>query len=435
MPRIRARLAFATVGVAAGALLGIAPSTALLPAAPSAAAGACEPGTISFIPDAPPALAMLQADVVGSRATGKGVLVAIVDSGIDVGNPHLAPVVEGGVDLVGDGERADGLSDLRGHGTAIAGVIAAAQVPGSGLRGLAPDARLFSVRVFRGDDDESVEAGFGPSVERMAEGIRVAVDRGATVINVSMSDIPDDPGLAQAVEYARAHGSLVVASGGNRSTSASTDDGPRYPGAYPGALAVGAADAQGQPSDASIHGPHIDVIAPGQNVLSAATGAGDCVYSTDFPASSFATAYASAAAALVAEAHPEDGPDGWIYRLSASAARADLDARDDAAGWGLIQPYDAITMLPDASTRGPESPFFDTSASAVRPAPGSVVLEHRAEPFVITKEFALVLGILAAAVLGSLGAFIVFRRQRDEPEGPTLAETTGGLLTREVEAE
>lgn len=123
------------------------------------ATGACEPGTVVFAAEAPSALTALGAEDANRLATGKGVVVAVVDSGIDAGNPHLAGVVVGGVNLVGDGERADGLSDLTGHGTAIAGQIAAQPVSGSGVVGFAPDARLLSVRAFRSDSPQDVDKG------------------------------------------------------------------------------------------------------------------------------------------------------------------------------------------------------------------------------------------------------------------------------------
>ncbi|UOE43941.1 S8 family serine peptidase [Agromyces larvae] len=421
-------------GALLGALLcGAALTTPLLAPSPASAAEACEPGNVQYTPQTPPALAMLQTELAWSRATGADVLVAVVDSGIDAGNAHLASRVVGGIDLVGDGERSDGLTDLDGHGTAIAGIIAAAEVTGSGVRGLAPEAGLLSVRVFRGRDDASIEAGFGPSAERLAAGIRFASDRGADIVNVSLSDVPDSDVLRDAVEYAHANGSLVVASAGNRTTSASDADGPRYPAAYPGALAVAASDALGQPTEASVHGPHVELAAPGQDVLTTATGAGDCLYATDTPSSSFATAYASGAAALVAGAHPAEGPDGWKYRLLASATRSDPDQRTDELGWGLVQPYDALTMIPASDTRGPTHPVTGVGADPLRPAPVTVDAEHGPTPFGATRETLLITGVIAAGVLGTLGALLVLRRRRTHA-GPTLATLRGGLLDRQTDA-
>ena len=173
---------------------------------PAATAGeACTPGTRVFTPEAPPALALLGAEDANRVATGRGVVVAVVDSGIDAGNPHLAGVVIGGVDLVGDGERADGLSDTTGHGTAIAGQIAAQPVDGSGVVGLAPDARLLSVRVFRSNQQQDKDKGFGPTSQRIADGIHWAADNGADIINVSISQETDSPDLRAAVELSLIH--------------------------------------------------------------------------------------------------------------------------------------------------------------------------------------------------------------------------------------
>ncbi|OZB80493.1 S8 family serine peptidase, partial [Microbacterium sp. 13-71-7] len=198
-------------GILGVAVLIAAGSVIAPTAAPASAAGqSCEPGQIVFTPNKPAALTSLDAAAANQRATGRGVTVAVVDSGIDAGNPHLAGAVVGGVNLVGDGERPDGLSDPLGHGTVIAGEIAARPVAGSGVVGLAPDAALLSVRVFRSDTEDDAKKGFGPTAARIAQGIHWGVDHGARVINVSMSMRQDDPALRAAVEYAAAQHSLVV---------------------------------------------------------------------------------------------------------------------------------------------------------------------------------------------------------------------------------
>ena len=436
MRRRRAALATVALGVAVFGAPAPALASATAPTAPasivSMATGACEPGNVAFAPEAPAALAALGAEDANRLATGDGVTVAIVDSGIDASNPHLAGVVIGGVDLVGDGERSDGLSDLTGHGTAIAGQIAAQPIAGSGVVGLAPDAKLLSVRVFRTDSPQDVDKGFGPTSQRIADGIHWAADNGADIINVSMSQTSNSDDLRAAVEHAAAVGALVVASGGNQASDAEAEDGARYPAAYEQALGVSAADANGLATDSSIHGPQVDVTAPGRNVLTAATGGGNCLFASDAPASSFATGYVSAAAALVAEAHPEDPPAGWAYRLKATALRADADNRDDVNGWGFIQPAAAIELLPDATTRGPVSPFFDTVESAVRPSAAAVEPDHGPSPFLLTREAALFAAIGGATMLGVLGILIVLRRRKDAPaDDPAASERSGGLLDRD----
>lgn len=408
----------------------------VLPAAPAVAADeACAVGTVTLTTDTPAALGVLQADLSWTRSTGAGVLVAVVDSGIDRGNPHLAAAVIGGIDLVGDGTDPSGYTDLDGHGTAIAGEIAARPVEGSGVVGLAPGASLLSVRVFRGTDDESVRNGWGPSTERLAAGIRYAVDAGARVINASISNYEQSAALQDAVAYAAASGSLVVASAGNAATTDDTSSTPRYPAAYPGALAVTAVNADGVGTADSIHGPHVEVAAPGSQVLTTATGAGDCLYAADTPSSSFATGYVSGAAALVVQAHPSETPAQWEYRLTATAVRADPDRRDDVVGWGIVQPFEAIALLPDASTRGPASPFADTTGSPVRPEPIAVKPDFAPSAFSLTTDAVALVAIVGLTVLGTIAVIIVMRTRRRETAPDTGPRPgRGGLLDRTPEA-
>lgn len=396
------------------------------------AADSCAAEDAAYTTEVPAALALVDAAGANALATGDGVVVAIVDSGIDVGNPHLRGVQISGVNLVGDGERVDGLSDLTGHGTAIAGIIASQPVEGSGVVGLAPDVELMSVRVFRSDSDQDAEAGFGPSAQKIADGIRYAADHGADVINVSLSQESDSSELRAAVEHAAAAGALVVASAGNRKADEDAPDAARYPAGYAQALGVTAADGAGRATDASVHGPQVDVAAPGQDVLTIAANGKDCLYAAEAPASSYATGYASAAAALVVETHPEDSAASIAYRLMATALRDDADARDDVNGWGFIQPAAAITLLPDRSTRGPVSPYFDTAGSTI--AQPEVALDTDSSPsgFLLTRETTVFIALGAATLLGVLGILIVRRRRFAEAKEPAVEARAGGLFTDEA---
>lgn len=421
----RRRTALAALVLAVGAVGAAAP---VLTA--SAAGETCERGVVALDPATPPALALLQAERTWTRSTGAGVIVAVVDSGVDAANPHLAGALIGGIDLVGDGADPNGYTDLDGHGTEIAGQIAARAVEGSGVVGLARDASLLAVRVFRGTDDESVRNGWGPTTERVAQGIRYAVDAGASVINVSISNYTESEDLRSAVEYASTNGALVVASGGNAATTDNLAATPRYPAAYPGALAVTAVTNGGLGTDDSIHGPHIEIAAPGASVLTSFAGGGDCTLA-EVPSSSFATAYVSAAAALVAQAHPDETPAEWEYRLTATATRADPDHRDDVLGWGVVQPYEAVMLLPDSSTRGPESPFAETAGSLVRPAEITVTPDFSPSGFTFTTDALVLVAVLSLTVLGALAAIIVLRTRRREAAAPDeTATTSGGLLDR-----
>lgn len=404
----------------AGAAVLMGTGLVVLPVAeasvPAFADDACKPGVIGRIAGPPSALVQLEASPAVPGRTGAGVTIAVVDSGIDATRPQLADALIGGVSLINDGERPDGYGDPNGHGTAIAGLIAARPAPGSGVIGLAPEAKLLSVRVYRATDDQAEKDGFGPDAGRLAAGIRWAAQHGAQIISVSLSDDVDSPDLRSAVTEASDAGALVVASAGNRATTQNVTDSPRFPAAYPEALAVTAVDSVGAPNDSSIHGDHIEVAAPGQDVLTTATGAGDCRYSVDAPSTSFATGYAAAAAALVAQAYPQETPREWAYRLMATADRPNADKPDTLRGWGMIRPFDAISLHPDTDTRGPASPFVETTRPAAQKPTAQLAVHASDTPLQTALSSAAVGGSIVLAVLAIAGlGWVLVRRRRDTP--------------------
>ena len=383
----------------------------------------------------PPALDQLQSTSAWTVTRGAGVVVAVVDSGVAANNPHLAGAIAGGIDLVGDGMGQGGYADLDGHGTAIAGEIAARRIGGSGVLGLAPDARILSVRVFSSTGDQAKRAGTGPSIARLAEGIRAAAAARAQIINVSLSTDSDDPELRAAVAYATAAGSLVVASAGNSNGDYAVGangangvngvNGVRYPANDPGALGVTAVNTAGQATSASIHGPHIVVAAPGQNVLTSSSLGGDCVYASDAPATSFSTGYAAAAAALVAGAYPNEKPAQWIYRLEASAVRPSAGARDNQLGWGIVQPYDALTFIPGAGVPGPIDPDGKEGAVPARTTQGVSPLQHQVLPEAAARQIAGLAGLTAAILVSGIAVIgLYLRRRRAVQPGPRLSRAT-----------
>lgn len=387
------------------------------------------------IAETPPALDALQSAAAWELTRGAGVTVAVVDSGV-APNPHLDASVVPGVNLVPDGTDGGGRTDLYGHGTVIAGQIAAQIIPKSGVQGLAPEAKILPVRVYAGKTDRQIEDGFGPSTARMAEGIRVAADRGAQIINVSMSTPAEDAGLAAAVTYAKERGSLVIASAGNRDTSDAVGDddkdGIRYPAGFPGVIGVAATGTSGTVTNASIHGSHVRLSAPGQTIASAWPAGGDCAVADGDPATSYAAAYVSAAAALVAAAHPDETPAQWAYRLEATAVRAQPDTRSNISGWGVVQPYDAIALVPGSGLRGPASPFPGATATPKptgTPEAVSVVVGPGPDAAAITTATGIGLGALV--LLGAIGALSVFVSRRRDDTAPRRPSPTGRGLYRD----
>ncbi len=378
----------------------------------------CDTKVAQYVASPPPALDHLAAKAAWERATGDGVVVAVVDSGVDRRNVHLGDAVLPGVDLVpnsgGDGK---GWTDPAGHGTAVAGIIAARPYQSgdvvSGAVGLAPEARVLPVRVYVDLADKVEDVSLAPDPLRIAEGIRYAADAGAQVINVSMSTTVDLPELADAVRHATEAGALVVASAGNADTTEEPLNVPRYPAAYPGVVGVSAVTDTDALAAASITGPQVAVAGPGTNVLTSFLDKGDCILGGQNGSPSFATAYVSAAAALVAQAYPDETPAQWAYRLEVTASRPQADRRDDAIGWGVIRPAQALAFVDDGAAPGPVSPAFGPHEPAAAP---SVVIT----PSVRTDELAPVrastawwaVGCAAAVTAAVLASFPALRRRR-----------------------
>ena len=410
-----------TAAAAVGTIAAVTvPATAAPPAVPAGgassvhvlplAAEACEEGRTRYVADTPAALVRLGARKAWTMATGRGVTVAVVDSGVADANAHFP----GGVLL--DGRSFAGGSprrDERTHGTAVAGIIAARSIGDrSGVVGLAPGARILPVKVV--PDDQREEDG-DVGVDALADGIRYAADAGADVVNVSLSTGRDDAGLRSAVRHATRRGALVVASAGNRRTAEDSADGPRYPGAYPEVVAVAATDADDRVTEDSVHGAHVDLAAPGRDVLTSWGAWGDCYLSQDGESTSYATAYVSAAAALVAERFPDEGPAGWKHRLEVTAARDRRDARDDAAGWGVVQPVEALTSVLDARVAGPVAPGAQPRPSE-EPGTTRVEVARVADPRATDRRQVLWVGIaVGSAVLGLALVRLLRRRQAPEP--------------------
>ncbi len=316
----------------------------------------CEVGKTQYVDTSSYALTSLGVPPSWSLATGKGVTVAVVDSGVDPGNAHLGKAVLPGTSFVpGD---PTGREDVLGHGTGIAGIVAARYVEGSALIGVAPAAKILPVRVFQNESPDSEPVPFPPDTAKMAQGIRWAVQHGADVINVSMSTRPTDDALPQlkaALELAHRKDVVVVASGGNQTADEAFTQ-VRYPAGGQGVIGVAASNASGAVDDWSIHGSQNDVAAPGANVLIAYHANGDCLAGQDRPYTSWAAGFVSGLAAQLRERFPDESADQIAYRIMASADRPRMSERNDVDGWGEIRPYAALTMSLDPDRPGPPLP-------------------------------------------------------------------------------
>lgn len=187
-----------------------------------------------------------------ARSTGRGVTVAIVDTGIDTAHPDLQANVVPGYNAL---RRNTNAKDDNGHGTHCAGVTAAQAGNREGIAGIAPDAKLMPIKV--------LSANGGGSDAGVADGIVWAVDHGAHVVSMSLGGPGESKVLRDAVNYALSRNVVVVAAMGNDGTNELS-----YPAAYPGVIAVGASDASDKIAEFSQWGSWISVAAPGVQIMS-----------------------------------------------------------------------------------------------------------------------------------------------------------------------
>ncbi|MFJ8851182.1 type VII secretion-associated serine protease mycosin [Streptomyces sp. NPDC102437] len=305
---------------------------ALLPAVPARA---------DAIRDQQWGLQALHTDQAWRTTKGKGITVAVVDTGVDGNLPDLSGQVLPGKDMIGFGAGRGDRSWAR-HGTAMAGIIAGhghGTGRSDGVLGIAPEVKILPVRVILEASDPARAKARKSRGTALADGIRWAADHGADVINLSLGDdsksAHPDPGEDAAIQYALKKGAVVVASAGN---GGEKGDHISYPAAYPGVIAVAAVDRYGTHAAFSTRRWYATVSAPGVDIVVAAP---DGQYYVEWGTSA-ASAFVSGAVALVRAAHPGLTP-AQIKKLLADTARsAPASGRDDARGYGIVDPAAAI---------------------------------------------------------------------------------------------
>jgi membrane-anchored mycosin MYCP len=324
-------------------------------------------------------------DITGAWAAsrGRGVTVAVVDSGVDY-SPQLAGRVTE-IDLTGQGPR-----DCVGHGTAVASIIAASDARGRGVPfyGVAPDARILSVKVNTGETG---------STGLLAQGIRDAVADGAQVINVSVQTAANSAALRAAVRFALDHNAVVVAAAGNDNPGGGV--GPYYPASYPGVLSVGAVDQTGTLTSYTDRKTRVSVTAPGANIASAWPGG----YNPASQGTSFAAAFVSGVAALVRAAFPRLPAAQVVARIEATA-----DGQTGAhTGAGMVNPVQAVTAV--------------IPAAAAQPAGAPVPVPQPPAQNPVTRTMALSIAggaaTLAALVIAVAAVITRGRRRHWRPAG------------------
>ncbi|MFC5002321.1 S8 family serine peptidase [Dactylosporangium cerinum] len=289
-------------------------------------------------------------------AKGDGVVVAVIDTGVDSTQPDLAGALLAGTGTNGVTSQK-GWDDPDGHGTQMASVLAGR---GSAVLGIAPKAKLLPIAIPIGNRELKNPEG------TLAEPIRYAADHGAKIINMSFTLADDELKQPEvdAIAYARAKGAILVAAGGNRPQG---DDHVPLPARYPGVLTVAGTTRAGGLWDGSIADPTVDIAAPAQDIIGAAPKSR---YSSGFAVgsgTSGAAAIVSGVLALIWSKYPTLDAANVLNRLLTTARDKGTAGRDDAFGHGLIDPYSALTATVPPVTADPLGPI--TAAASPSPPP------------------------------------------------------------------
>ncbi|MEU4266875.1 type VII secretion-associated serine protease mycosin [Streptomyces sp. NPDC026092] len=351
-------------------------------------------------------------DELWQDTKGKGVRVAVIDTGVDDVNPQLKSAVDAkaGKDYLkpdkdnpggGDDKRGktDGTVDEVGHGTKVAGIIAARPRAGTGFVGLAPEATIIPIR-------QNDEKNSGKS-DTMALAIDHAVDKGADVINISQDTtqaLSPDSAMGKAVARALAQDVVVVASAGNDGMDGKLKN--TYPAAFPGVLAVASSDRNNERAEFSQSGTFVGVAAPGVDMVSTVPGGGQCVDN----GTSFSAPYVSGVAALLRAKHPKWSPAQIVARIEQTAVRS-VNGRDNHVGWGVVDP---VRALADAPEPAPTAPVPDPAPpKPPAPEPAHLALtetsQERAERI---GTYALGVGVVLVAVVAGTATVIRDSRRR-----------------------
>ena len=290
-------------------------------------------------------------DIEKVSQTGAGVYVAVLDTGVDLnhsdlvdqiwvnptevpgngldddGNGHVDDIHgwRFGHDAIGNPYESNLVDDDHGHGTHVAGIIAARGNNGQGIAGMAWGSRVMIVKVLDQEGD-----GYYSEV---ADGLVYATDNGASIANLSLGGSQRSQLMEDAVAYANAHDTVVIAAAGN------TGSAVLYPAAYPGAVAVAATDQNDNHLSFSCFGPEIDLAAPGSLIYSTCLGDRYCFKS----GTSMATPHVAGLAALVRSQSPGYTAAQIVQHLRSTATDLDSPGWDEYTGWGRIDAHRALS--------------------------------------------------------------------------------------------
>ena len=212
------------------------------------------------VKEVPEGVELIQAPKIWSKTKGQGITVAVLDTGCDSSHPDLQKQIIGGRNFTDDdGGHPDIFKDYNGHGTHVAGTIAA-QENDNGVIGVAPEASLFIIKVLN-------KNGSG-QYDWIIDGINYAIEQKVDIISMSLGGPTDIPELYQAVKKAIANNILVVCAAGNEGDNNDSTDEFAFPGSYNEVISVGAINFERRSSEFTNSHNEIDLVAPGEGIVS-----------------------------------------------------------------------------------------------------------------------------------------------------------------------
>ena len=369
----------------------------------------------------------MHADEMWKVSTGKGVTVAVVDTGVEDSYSELRGQVLPGKDFFSGGGKVTGDND--GHGTRMATLIAGTGGNGQGVYGLAPGSKILPLRI--GDHDNELNPDF---LSNISDAIRYAADSEAKVISISAA-MPEDgvdketrDSLQGSVDYAISKGKLIFAGTGNDGDKSNL---PELPSAIPGVVGVGAVDKTATAIKSSTFGPQVALAAPGDDLITICGDERGGYCKSD--GTSGATALASASAALIWSKHPS-WTGNQILRVMMNTAGKPKSGKipSDYIGYGVVRPR--IALLEGTGDPGPadinpltkksyssQSPSTTSGKQSASPTPSKSSSAQAAASDESDSNTGLwiALGVGAAVLIAAAVIIILIRRNRNNTQPPS----------------
>lgn len=286
------------------------------------------------------ALSKLQTSAAWDTSNGSGVIIAILDSGMDSSHADLNANYVPGWNFYDNNSNT---SDVNGHGTAVAGAAAMVGNNSTGSAGVAYGAKIMPIRISSPDG-----YAYGST---MAQALYWAADNGARVANISFSGVPGNATVQSAAQYMRSKGGYVVAAAGN-------SGGLENVAAHDSILAVSATDENDARATFSSYGPYVDVSAPGVNIYSAWSGGG---YG-NYWGTSFSSPIVAGTAALVMSANSKLAPSDVDAILKSTATDLGASGFDQYFGAGRVDAAKAVAKAKSYMATDTQAPTISITS-------------------------------------------------------------------------